>query len=377
MAGSNIKNEILDKLDKILDPKTRKSILMEKRLVELSADNNNCKIQLSFRDLNTEQTSKLKEEVEQALGYFYQENQFSITEAKEQAAPAAKPAVKQVDAQLQVGHEKKSSKKSLGNVKNIIAVASGKGGVGKSTFSANLAVALANTKKKVGVLDADVYGPSMPMIFGKRDAQPKATEDKKMIPIESHGIKFMSFGVFIGEKDPVIWRGPMLGGVINQFLFDVSWGELDYLIIDLPPGTGDIQLSLSQMAEVTGAIIISTPQDVALLDAVKGLNMFKKIEIPIVGMVENMSHFVCDAGKSYNIFGEGGVEKGAKELEVPFLGKIPLEIALREGTDKGVPYMTNEAYKGRAVYDSYMKIAANLNKELLKEKTGFLSKIFQ
>ncbi len=376
MSQSNIKNEVLDKLDKVKDPKTLNSILMEKRLVEIEANNNECTLQLSFDGLNDEQKKNLEANILTALSYFYTKDQIKLQVSAHEAAQPKKPQVKEVNAQLEVGHEKKTGKRKLTSVKNIIAVASGKGGVGKSSFSANLAVALSNTKKSVGVLDADIYGPSLPMIMGKRDAQPKATEEKKMIPIEAHGVKFMSFGLFINEKDPVIWRGPMLGGVINQFLFDVDWGELDYLIIDLPPGTGDIQLSLSQMAEVDGAIIISTPQDVALLDAVKGLNMFRKINIPIIGMVENMSHFVCDAGKKYEIFGKGGVEKGAKELEVPFLGQIPLEIAMREGTDKGIPYMTNESYKGREVYDSFMKMAMKLNQDLLKEKTGFFSKIF-
>lgn len=378
MSETNIKNSILDKLDQVKDPRTNNSILMEKRLVDLKADNNQCELVIDFKELQPSQAESLKVELENSLSYFFSSEKIKIiSHGSSSQASTAKPKVKEVGAQLQVGHEKKSGKKTLKNVKNIIAIASGKGGVGKSTFTANLAVSLANSKKKVGIIDADIYGPSQPMIFGKRDAKPKANEEKRMIPVEAHGVKFMSFGLFIEEKDPVIWRGPMLGGVINQFLFDVDWGELDYLLVDLPPGTGDIQLSLSQMTEVTGAIVISTPQDVAMLDAVKGVNMFAKVNIPIVGLVENMSHFVCDAGKTYEIFGKGGVEKGAKELNLNFLGKVPLEIALREGTDKGIPYMSNSSFKDREVYQSFVAIADKLNKDVLKEKTGFLSKLFQ
>lgn len=246
-------------------------------------------------------------------------------------------------AQIKAGHGTVGNKRPVPGVGKIIAIGSGKGGVGKSTFTANLALALRRQGHSVGIIDADIYGPSLPMIFGKRDEKPRSNAERKIIPVDAHGIRFMSFGFFINESDPVIWRGPMLGGVLNQFLFDVDWTGTDYLLIDLPPGTGDIQLSMIQNAHVDGCIIISTPQDVALLDAKKGLEMFRKMNLPIIGMVENMSAFICDGcGKTHHIFGKGGVEEAVKQLNTKLIGSIPLEISLRAGSDEGVPYMSNE-----------------------------------
>jgi ATP-binding protein involved in chromosome partitioning len=202
----------------------------------------------------------------------------------------------------------------------------------------------------------------MPMIFGKRDEKPRSNSEKKIIPVESFGIKFMSFGFFINEHDPVIWRGPMLGGVLNQFLFDVDWTGLDYLLIDLPPGTGDIQLSMIQNAHVDAAIVISTPQDIALLDAKKGAEMFKKMNLPILGMVENMSSFVCHhCGSEHHIFGQGGVETAVAQMELKFLGRVPLEIDLRTGSDKGEPYMAQEKFEQRPVWKSFVSIASEVD----------------
>lgn len=294
----------------------------------------------------------------------------SVSEVEPQSPPA----------QLKVGHGTVGNKKNVPGVGKIIAIGSGKGGVGKSTFTANLALTLAKSGHKVGVIDADIYGPSMPMIFGKRNEKPRSNSERKIIPVDSFGIKFMSFGFFINENDPVIWRGPMLGGVLNQFLFDVDWSDTDYLLIDLPPGTGDIQLSMIQNAHVDGAIIISTPQDIALLDAKKGLEMFKKLNLPIIGMVENMSAFICNhCGTEHHIFGEGGVEKAVQELGVNLLGKVPLEIELRTGSDTGVPYMSQEAYSNNPVWKSFLNVGENVirffNPETLSPKTSFFSKI--
>jgi len=294
----------------------------------------------------------------------------SVSEVEPQSPPA----------QLKVGHGTVGNKKNVPGVGKIIAIGSGKGGVGKSTFTANLALTLAKSGHKVGVIDADIYGPSMPMIFGKRNEKPRSNSERKIIPVDSFGIKFMSFGFFINENDPVIWRGPMLGGVLNQFLFDVDWSDTDYLLIDLPPGTGDIQLSMIQNAHVDGAIIISTPQDIALLDAKKGLEMFKKLNLPIIGMVENMSAFICHhCGTEHHIFGEGGVEKAVQELGVNLLGKVPLEIELRTGSDTGVPYMSQEAYSNNPVWKSFLNVGETVNRffnpETLSPKTSFFSKI--
>lgn len=305
---------------------------------------------------------------------------FKAVEGKPQVAEAAP---KEQSAQLKTGHGTVGNKRSVEGVNKIIAIGSGKGGVGKSTFTANLAVTLALQGKKVGVIDADIYGPSLPMLFGKRSEKPRSNADKKILPIDAFGVKFMSFGLFINENDPVIWRGPMLGGVLNQFLFDVQWGELDYLLIDLPPGTGDIQLSMIQNANVDGAIIISTPQDVALLDATKGLEMFKKLNLPIIGMVENMSSFICsNCDHEHFIFGHGGVEEAVKKLEVNFLGGIPLEIELRKSADAGVPYMSNPQNAGRPVFESYQSAAEKVHGFFhgptggAPSKGGVISKIF-
>lgn len=295
-------------------------------------------------------------------------------------------AESEAPAQLKTGHSTVGNKRSVPGVAKIIAIGSGKGGVGKSTFTANLAVTLALQGKKVGVIDADIYGPSLPMLFGKRNEKPRANNDKKIIPIDAFGVKFMSFGLFINENDPVIWRGPMLGGVLNQFLFDVIWEDLDYLLIDLPPGTGDIQLSMIQNANVDGAIIISTPQDVALLDATKGLEMFKKLNLPVIGMVENMSSFICsNCNHEHFIFGHGGVEETVKKLETNFLGGIPLEIELRKSADAGHPYMANSQNAGRPVFESYQAVAEKVHQffdptstsgTTPEAKGGVMSKIF-
>jgi len=232
----------------------------------------------------------------------------------------------------------------LPGVKNTIAVASGKGGVGKSTVAVNIAVALAQEGAKVGLIDADIYGPSVPMMLGITE-QPKIYQDTataKMVPLENFGIKVMSIGFLIEEDSPVIWRGPMASGAIKQFMSDVLWDELDYLIFDLPPGTGDIQLTLVQTIPLTGAVVVTTPQNVSLIDVKKALRMFQRVNVPILGIVENMSYFIApDTGKNYDIFGTGGGESLAKELSVPLLGAIPINQQIREGGDKGKPVVFN------------------------------------
>ncbi|MBD2299387.1 Mrp/NBP35 family ATP-binding protein [Nostoc sp. FACHB-87] len=232
-------------------------------------------------------------------------------------------------------------------IKNILAVSSGKGGVGKSTVAVNVAVALAQTGAKVGLLDADIYGPNDPTMLGLGDAQitVRSTDKGEVLePAFNHGVKLVSMGFLIDKDQPVIWRGPMLNGVIRQFLYQVEWGELDYLIVDMPPGTGDAQLTLAQAVPMAGSVIVTTPQTVALLDARKGLRMFQQMNVPVLGIVENMSYFIPPdmPDKQYDIFGSGGGEKTATELGVPLLGCVPLEISTRVGGDSGVPIVVSQ-----------------------------------
>jgi ATP-binding protein involved in chromosome partitioning len=226
----------------------------------------------------------------------------------------------------------------LKDVKNVIAVASGKGGVGKSTISVNLAVSLAQAGAKVGLIDADITGPNIPMMLGV-DGQPKATEDgKRILPLERHGVKVISIQFFVPQGQPIVWRGPLVGGAIQQFLRDVEWGELDYLVIDLPPGTSDAQLTLAQAVPLGGAVLVTTPQEVSLSDVAKALAMFKRLSVPVLGIVENMTAFVCPhCGESHEIFGRGGGERFAAEHGIPFLGGVPLDVTVRQGGDVGVP----------------------------------------
>lgn len=226
-------------------------------------------------------------------------------------------------------------------VRNIIGVASGKGGVGKSTVALNLAISLAQSGARVGLLDADIYGPNLPTMMGLHE--PPQVAGGKMVPLEKFGVKMISMGLLIPEDQPVIWRGPMLNRALQQFLGDVAWGELDYLIVDLPPGTGDVQISLVQLVRVTGCVIVTTPQTVSLQDARKGLAMFHQTKTPVLGIIENMSYFICgECGTRHNIFDTGGGERVAAELGLPFLGAIPLGINVREGGDTGRPVSVTE-----------------------------------
>src|SRR4051794_21044203 len=245
--------------------------------------------------------------------------------------------------------------------KRVIAVGSGKGGVGKSTVAANLAIALQRTKARVGLCDCDIYGPSISLMFGTRE-RPTATEENKIIPIEQYNLKLMSMGFLLEDDAPAILRGPMVTRYTQQFLRQVEWGELDYLILDLPPGTGDIQLTIVQTVALAGAIIVTTPQEVALIDARKAAVMFEKVNVPVLGVIENMSYFISGDGKRHEIFGSGGGEREAKRLRVPLLGQIPIDIATRESGDRGMP-ITAEA-RPSAVAAEFMRIAQDLRKSL-------------
>ena len=270
--------------------------------------------------------------------------------------PAAKPAAPPPSLKIG-GHPKpQTGPTKPAGVKRILAIGSGKGGVGKSTVSSNLAVALAKAGRKVGLLDADIYGPSQPRMMGvnKRPASP---DGKTIIPLHAHGVTLMSIGFMLEEDKAVVWRGPMLMGALQQMLGQVEWGELDVLIVDLPPGTGDVQLTLCQKSEVSGAIVVSTPQDVALLDARKALNMFDTLNTPVLGLIENMSQFTCpDCGSTHDIFGQGGVAAEAEKLGVPLLGALPIDLETRLAGDGGTPVAAGDG----AMAQAYAQIADGL-----------------
>lgn len=247
-------------------------------------------------------------------------------------------------------------------IRHVIAVASGKGGVGKSTIAANLAVALQQTGARVGLCDCDIYGPSISLMFGTRE-RPMATEENKIVPIEQYGLRLMSMGFLLDDTSPAILRGPMVTRYTQQFLRQVEWGELDYLVLDLPPGTGDIQLTIVQTVALSGAIIVTTPQEVALIDARKAATMFDKVNVPVLGLVENMSYFVSPSdAKRYDIFGSGGGEREARRLRVPLLGQIPIDVATREAGDRGMPIVGED--RQSPVTAEFQKIAENLRETL-------------
>jgi len=261
-------------------------------------------------------------------------------------------------AQKNVNLEKDEKRRFQINAKNIVAIASGKGGVGKSTFAVNTAVALNKIGYNVGILDADIYGPSIPRMM-QISEKPKTNENQKLIPIEKYGIKCMSIGFLIGEDTPTIWRGPMIMKALEQMFNGVEWGYLDYLIIDLPPGTGDAQITLAQSSKLSGSIIISTPQDIALIDARKAINMFRRVGVPVLGVVENMSYFICNnCDERHEIFSYGGAKKEAEKFKTNFLGELPLDKNLRIYSDEGVPICISDPES--EIAKIYINIAKNL-----------------
>src|SRR3954447_20534672 len=254
---------------------------------------------------------------------------------------------------------------ALPHIKYVVAVASGKGGVGKSTVAANLALALSRAGQRVGLMDADIYGPSVPMMMGIRGVIDQATTP---LPLEAYGLKLMSIGFLVPATQAVIWRGPMVDRALKQFLVDIDWGQLDYLIIDLPPGTGDAQLTLTQNAPLTGAIIVTTPQDVSLVDARKGLEMFRQVRVPVIGIVENMSYFVGEDGKRYEIFRHGGGKRLAAEAGVPFLGDVPIDPRVAECGDAGEPMV--HRYPDSPIAAAYQRLAESVIAQLDRAEGG-------
>jgi len=271
-------------------------------------------------------------------------------------APPAPPAAPRPAPHAPASHS--SGKRGVPGIEAIIAVASGKGGVGKSTTAVNLALGLAANGLRVGVLDADIYGPSMPKLLNIH-GRPQTVDGKILKPMENYGLKVMSMGFLVDEETPMIWRGPMVMSALTQMLREVEWGRLDVLVVDMPPGTGDAQLTMAQQVPLAGAVIVSTPQDLALIDARKGLNMFKKVDVPLLGIVENMSYFIApDTGKRYDIFGHGGARREAERLGVTFLGEVPLEMGIRESSDAGAPVVVSKPDSAEA--KTYRDIAAKV-----------------
>ncbi len=294
-----------------------------------------------------------------------------LVESKLKTLPEVGSVTVNVSSKI-VAHGVQRGVQIIPNVKNIIAVASGKGGVGKSTTSVNLALALAAEGARVGILDADIYGPSQPQMLGI-NARPESTDGKSMEPLERYGIQAMSIGFLIDTDTPMVWRGPMVTGALEQLLRETNWHDLDYLVVDLPPGTGDIQLTLSQKVPVTGAVIVTTPQDIALLDARKGLKMFEKVGISIIGIVENMSTHICSkCGHEEHIFGSGGAEKMCSDYGVDLLGSLPLDIRIREQADSGTP--TVVADPDGAIAGIYRDIARHIAIKLAQMNPDHSSK---
>lgn len=338
------KEAVLEALSNVDDPDLHKDIVTLGMVKNLQVEGNH----ISFTVELTTPACPMKEMIEKAC-------------LNAVRLMVSKDAQIDITMSARVVSNRKDKKDVLPGVKNIIAVASGKGGVGKSTIAVNLALALAAEGASVGLMDADIYGPSVPIMLGIRDERPKMTEvnGKGMIvPIEKYGIKAMSIGLLIDEKQAVIWRGPMASSALKQFATDVLWGELDYLIIDLPPGTGDVHLTIAQTIPVTGAVIVSTPQLVAAADARKAVMMFKQehINIPILGVVENMAYFTPAElpENKYYLFGKGGAAKMAEQFELPFLGEIPLVQSIREGGDMGIPAVIDEDSLTR---DKFLELA--------------------
>ncbi|MGE0502189.1 MAG: Mrp/NBP35 family ATP-binding protein [Rhizobiaceae bacterium] len=279
----------------------------------------------------------------------------------ERAAPPPRPAPPRT-ASAAPAAPAHSGRRGVPGIEAIIAVASGKGGVGKSTTAVNLALGLAGLGLRVGILDADIYGPSLPRLLGL-SGRPGTVDGKVLKPMEKYGLKAMSMGFLVEEDTPMIWRGPMVMSALTQMLREVEWGQLDLLVVDMPPGTGDAQLTMAQQVPLAGAVIVSTPQDLALIDARKGLAMFRKVDVPLLGIVENMSYFVApDTGARYDIFGHGGARREAEKLGVPFLGEVPLEMGIRETSDEGAPVVVSRPDGPEAAI--YRDIAGNVLAQL-------------
>ncbi len=350
---------VLNSLKQIIDPDLRKDIVTLGFVRDLEIDGGD----VSFRIVLTTPACPVKEQME--------------TQATEivRGLDGVTNVKVTMDAEVPQGRGV-ANNVAIPGVKNIIAVSSGKGGVGKSTVAVNLSVALAQNGAKVGIMDADVYGPNIPMMLGTGYDQP-AISNAKLIPIEAHGVKMISMAVLVPPDKPMILRGPMLHGVVRQFLTDVNWGELDYLIVDMPPGTGDVQLSLAQLVPVQGAVLVTTPQEVSLSDVRRAVKMFETVNVPVLGVIENMSYFIApDTGNRYEIFGRGGGQKLADEYGLNFLGEVPMGMEVREGGDKGIPVVVAapDSPQAAAFRTVAEEVARQVSIEAMKPELVILSR---
>ncbi len=352
---------VLDALRGVRDPDLHKDIVTLGFVRDLKIEGG----KVSFRIVLTTPACPVKEQME--------------GEARRlvEALPGVSAVEVVMDAEVPKGRGL-GEKPAMPGVRNIIAVSSGKGGVGKSTVAVNMAVSLALDGARVGLMDADVYGPNVPLMLGAGEARPEVVaNENKLIPVEAYGVKLMSMALLQPGDKPMIVRGPILHGLVRQFLADVRWGELDYLIVDMPPGTGDVQLSLAQLVPVQGAVLVTTPQEVAVMDVRRALRMFETVSVPVLGVVENMSYFIApDTGTRYDIFGQGGGERLAEQYGVPFLGAVPLGIEVREGGDKGVPVVVSQPDSPQAQAFRHVaeEVARQVSIEAMKPELVVLGK---
>jgi len=343
-------------LKQVIDPNTGKDLVSGKSVQEIQIDGNNVALEIVLGYPSSGVAEHIKTLVTDQLKTLESIGRIFVAVSHKVAAHTVQRGVQMIP-----------------NVRNIIAVASGKGGVGKSTTAVNLALALAAEGAAVGILDADIYGPSQPTMLGIAAGRPESSDGKTMEPMQAFGVQAMSIGFLIDQDTPMVWRGPMVTGALEQLLRETKWRDLDYLIVDLPPGTGDIQLTLAQKVPVTGAVIVTTPQDIALLDARKGLKMFEKVGVSILGVVENMSTHICsNCGHEEHIFGAGGGARMCKDFEVELLGSLPLDIQIREQTDGGKP--TVVADPDGKITASYRQIARRIAVKLSEQSVDHSSK---
>jgi ATP-binding protein involved in chromosome partitioning len=352
--------QILDALRRVPDPDRHKDIVTLNMVTGLTVRDGHIGFSIEVdpqRGPRLEPLRKAAEKAVEALPGVLSVTAVLTAQKASGAAPARAPGAGPAG-----GPNSPGGKQLVPGIKHIVAVASGKGGVGKSTTATNLALALAAKGLKIGILDADIYGPSQPRMMGI-SGRPHSPDGKTLTPMENYGVRVMSMGFLVPEDTPMIWRGPMVMGALEQMLRDVAWGELDVLVVDMPPGTGDAQLTMAQRVPLAGAIIVSTPQDIALLDARKGLNMFRKVDVPVLGFIENMSYHVCkNCGHREDIFSHGGARKEAEKLGTEFLGELPLDIAIRETSDSGRPIAMSEPSSEHA--KAYRRIADRIWEKL-------------